>query len=83
MFQEVAEHKSDVFQDFEAGRDSKKMLSASCHISAVQVVIRILQVSLNHPVHPSIQTKLAVAEGIFLPFLLHDVLLFYDKYYFL
>lgn len=49
MFQEVAEHKSDVFHDFEAGRDSEKVISASCHISVVQVVMRIVQEPLNNP----------------------------------
>lgn len=31
VFQEVAEHKSDVFHNFEAERDSRKILSVSCH----------------------------------------------------
>lgn len=49
LFQEVAEQKSDVFHNFKAERDSGKMLSVSCPSSAVQIVIRILQVPLNSP----------------------------------
>lgn len=41
LFQEIAEHKSGSFPDFEVGRDSKKLLSACCHIYAVEVAIRI------------------------------------------
>lgn len=49
VFQEIAEHKSDSFHDFEVGRNSKKLLSACCHTCTVQVTIRILQVPLKSP----------------------------------
>lgn len=49
LFQEIADHKSGSFPDFEVGRDSKKLLSAYCHIYDVEVAIRILQVPLNSP----------------------------------
>lgn len=63
VFQEVAEHKSDVFHDFESGRDSKKILSTSCHISAVQVVISILQICLKCPARVSKENYLWQKES--------------------